>query len=142
MNFSGVLEEFGWSFDSTFQSQLAHIHIKFLQWFHDNDSALELNKMSPATLAAFGLGWYVSDSMTKDEKQKWQKLILEAWGVGEKAAQKGQLRHECAGRGGENRTPDFLLPKQAPYRWATPRLQIQSYHAWPRVKGQMCRIFG
>ena len=42
-----------------------------------------------------------------------------------------------AGRGGENRTPDLLLPKQAPYRWATPRMQMQSYHAWTRAKGQI-----
>ena len=49
--------------------------IKFLQWFHDNDSAIELNKMSPATLAAFGLGWYVSDTLTRDEKQKWQRQM-------------------------------------------------------------------
>mgnify|MGYP004311347939 CR=1 FL=1 len=51
--------------------------IKFLQWFHDNDSAIELNKMSPATLAAFGLGWYVSDTLTRDEKQKWQRQMEE-----------------------------------------------------------------
>jgi hypothetical protein len=49
--------------------------IKFLQWFHDNDSAIELNKMSPTTLAAFGLGWYVSDTLTRDEKQKWQRQM-------------------------------------------------------------------
>ena len=51
--------------------------IKFLQWFHDNDSAIELNKMSPANLAAFGLGWYVSDTLTRDEKQKWQRQMEE-----------------------------------------------------------------
>ncbi len=51
--------------------------IKFLQWFHDNDAAIELNKMSPATLAAFGLGWYVSDTLTRDEKQKWQRQMEE-----------------------------------------------------------------
>jgi len=51
--------------------------ITFLQWFHDNDSAIELNKMSPATLAAFGLGWYVSDTLTRDEKQKWQRQMDE-----------------------------------------------------------------
>jgi len=51
--------------------------IKFLQWFHDNDSAIELNKMSPASLAAFGLGWYVSDTLTRDEKQKWQRQMEE-----------------------------------------------------------------
>jgi hypothetical protein len=49
--------------------------IKFLQWFHDNYSAIELNKMSPASLAAFGLGWYVSDTLTRDEKQSWQKKL-------------------------------------------------------------------
>jgi len=49
--------------------------ITFLQWFHDNDSAIELNKMSPASLAAFGLGWYVSDTLTRDEKQKWQRQM-------------------------------------------------------------------
>ena len=31
--------------------------------------------MSPATLAAFGLGWYVSDTLTRDEKQKWQRQM-------------------------------------------------------------------
>ena len=51
--------------------------ITFLQWFHDNDSAIELNKMSPASLAAFGLGWYVSDTLTRDEKQKWQRQMEE-----------------------------------------------------------------
>ena len=49
--------------------------ITFLKWFHDNDSAIELNKMSPASLAAFGLGWYVSDTLTRDEKQKWQRQM-------------------------------------------------------------------
>ena len=51
--------------------------ITFLQWFHDNDSAIELNKTSPASLAAFGLGWYVSDTLTRDEKQKWQRQMEE-----------------------------------------------------------------
>ena len=49
--------------------------ITFLQWFHDNDSAIELNKMSPASLAAFGLGWYVSDTLTRDEKQAYQRHL-------------------------------------------------------------------
>ncbi len=41
---------------------------------------------------------------------------------GEAAAKENSVGVENAGRGGENRTPDLLLPKQAPYRWATPRL--------------------
>ena len=32
-------------------------------------------KMSPASLAAFGLGWYISDTLTSDEKQSWQKKL-------------------------------------------------------------------
>ena len=31
--------------------------------------------MSPSTLAAFGLGWYISDTLTRDEKQKWQRQL-------------------------------------------------------------------
>ena len=49
--------------------------VTFLQWFHDNDSAIELNKMSPTTLAAFGLGWYISDILARDEKQQWQRQL-------------------------------------------------------------------
>ena len=49
--------------------------IKFLQWFHDNGTAVELQKMSPASLAAFGLGWYFSDTLTRDEKQAYQRHL-------------------------------------------------------------------
>ena len=49
--------------------------IKFLQWFHDNGEAVELHKMSPASLAAFGIGWYFSDSLTRDEKQAYQRHL-------------------------------------------------------------------
>ena len=38
---------------------------------------LELNKMRPTTLVAFGLGWYVSDTLTRDEKQKWHRQMEE-----------------------------------------------------------------
>ena len=31
--------------------------------------------MSPTTLAAFGLGWYIGDTLTRDEKQKWQSQL-------------------------------------------------------------------
>ena len=42
--------------------------IKFMERLNDSDIGVELNKMSPATLAAFGLGWYISDTLTRDEK--------------------------------------------------------------------------
>jgi len=49
--------------------------ITFLQWFHDNGTAVELHKMSAASLAAFGLGWYFSDTLTRDEKQAYQRHL-------------------------------------------------------------------
>ena len=36
---------------------------------------INIQKMSPTTLAAFGLGWYISDNLTRDEKQSWQKKL-------------------------------------------------------------------
>ena len=48
----------------------------FLCWFDVNvGDGLDLRKMSPAALAAFGLGWYISDTLTRDEKQSWQKKL-------------------------------------------------------------------
>ena len=49
--------------------------IKFLQWFDENGADINIRKMSPTTLAAFGLGWYISDTLTRDEKQKWQRQL-------------------------------------------------------------------
>ena len=74
--------------------------IKFLQWFHDNDSAIELNKMSPASLAAFGLGWYVSDTLTRDEKQKWQRQMEEEFNRSIKNQDDDRKAREleCSGR--------------------------------------------
>ena len=36
---------------------------------------INIQKMSPTTLAAFGLGWYISDTLTRDEKQTWQRQL-------------------------------------------------------------------
>ena len=49
--------------------------IKFLQWFDENGADINIHKMSPTTLAAFGLGWYISDTLSRDEKQSWQKKL-------------------------------------------------------------------
>ena len=48
-----------------------------MEWLDESGVGVELNKMSPTTLAAFGLGWYVSDTLTRDEKQKWQRQMEE-----------------------------------------------------------------
>jgi hypothetical protein len=47
--------------------------IKFMEWPDESGIGVELNKMSPITLVAFGLGWYLSDTLTRDEKQSWQR---------------------------------------------------------------------
>ena len=49
--------------------------IKFMEWLDESGVGVELNKMSPTTLAAFGLGWYISDTLTRDEKQSWQNNL-------------------------------------------------------------------
>ena len=49
---------------------------EFIHWFDVTiGDSIDLRKMSPATLAAFGLGWYVSDSLTRDEKQAYQRHL-------------------------------------------------------------------
>ena len=47
----------------------------FLNWSHENGEDIDIQKMSSASLAAFGLGWYISDTLTRDEKQSWQKKL-------------------------------------------------------------------
>ena len=51
--------------------------IKFMEWLNDSGIGMELNKMNPTTLAAFGLGWYISDTLTRDKKQSWQRKLDE-----------------------------------------------------------------
>ena len=43
----------------------AGVLIKFLQWFDENGADINIQKISPTTLAAFGLGWYISDTLTR-----------------------------------------------------------------------------
>lgn len=49
--------------------------VQFLSWLHENGRDIDIQKMSPASLAAFGLGWYISDTLTRDEKQSWQRQL-------------------------------------------------------------------
>ena len=49
--------------------------VQFLTWLHENGLDIDIQKMSPANLAAFGLGWYISDNLTRDEKQSWQRQL-------------------------------------------------------------------
>ena len=49
--------------------------VQFITWLHENGLEIDIQKMSPANLAAFGLGWYISDNLTRDEKQSWQRQL-------------------------------------------------------------------
>ena len=40
--------------------------VKSMMWLHDTGPYVQLNKMSPATLVAFGLGWYISDTLNSE----------------------------------------------------------------------------
>ena len=73
----------------------------FLHWFDVTiGDSLDLRKMSPATLAAFGLGWYVSDTLTRDEKQKWQRQMEEEFNRSIKNQDDDRKAREleCSGR--------------------------------------------
>ena len=49
--------------------------VQFITWLDENGLDIDIHKMSPASLAAFGLGWYISDNLTRDEKQSWQRQL-------------------------------------------------------------------
>ena len=49
--------------------------VQFLSWLHGNGLDIEIQKMSPASLAAFWLGWYINDNLTRDEKESWQRQL-------------------------------------------------------------------
>ena len=49
--------------------------VQFLNWFHGNGLDIDIQKMSPGSLAAFGLGWYIDDNLTRDEKESWQRQL-------------------------------------------------------------------
>ena len=44
--------------------------VKFMMWIYETGTHMRLNKMSPSTLAAFGLSRYISDIFARGEKQK------------------------------------------------------------------------
>ena len=49
--------------------------VQFLSWLHGNGLDIDIQKMSPASLAAFGLGWYISDNLTRYEKESWRRQL-------------------------------------------------------------------
>ena len=49
--------------------------LKFMQWYSNNQSDMRLEKLDASQLAALGLGWYISDNLTRDEKKQWQRHL-------------------------------------------------------------------
>lgn len=45
----------------------------------DNPDYVPLEKLSLPTLASFGLGWYLSDTLTRDEKRRKERELENEW---------------------------------------------------------------
>ncbi len=45
----------------------------------DNPMSYKLEKLSVPSMAAFGLGWYLSDNMTRDAKQSYSRHLENEW---------------------------------------------------------------
>ena len=46
--------------------------LKFMQWYSTNQSDMRLEKLDASQLVAFGLGWYIIDTL---EKKQWQRQL-------------------------------------------------------------------
>lgn len=45
----------------------------------DNPESVKLEKLSVPTIVALGAGWYLSDTLTRDEKQKYGRQLENEW---------------------------------------------------------------
>ncbi len=63
--------------------------MKFLDWFKENNLNTQLSKLSVPSIAGFGLGWYLSDNLTRDEKQRTERNLEREW---ERAEQNQQAK--------------------------------------------------
>ncbi len=45
----------------------------------DNPESVKLEKLSVPTIVALGAGWMLSDSLTRDEKQKYGRQLENEW---------------------------------------------------------------
>ena len=63
--------------------------------------------MSPTTLAAFGLGWYISDTSTRDEKESREKKLDDEFKRSverQDEAKRPNGARRLSGRGGINKS--------------------------------------
>ena len=62
--------------------------MKFLNWYKENNLDTQISKMSLPSIAGVGLGWFLSDNLTRDEKQRTERNLEREW---EKALERSEL---------------------------------------------------
>ena len=75
--------------------------LKFLNWYKSNDLEMRLSKLSVPSIASFGLGWYLSDNLTRDEKQRTERNLEREW---EKAIERAEQNQQAKPKKGKART--------------------------------------
>ena len=67
--------------------------MKFLDWFKENNLDTQLSKLSVPSIAGFGLGWYLSDNLTRDEKQRTERNLEREW---QKAIERAEQNQQAS----------------------------------------------
>ena len=75
--------------------------MKFLDWFKKNNLDTQLSKLSVPSIAGFGLGWYLSDNLTRDEKQRTERNLEREW---EKAIERAEQNQRAKPKKSKART--------------------------------------
>ena len=75
--------------------------MKFLDWFNENNLDTQLSKLSVPSIAGFGLGWYLSDNLTRDEKQRTERNLEREWA---KAIERGEQNQQAKPKKSKART--------------------------------------
>ena len=75
--------------------------MKFLDWFEENNLDTQLSKLSVPSIAGFGLGWYLSDNLTRDEKQRTERNLEREW---ERAIERAEQHQQAKPKKSKART--------------------------------------
>ena len=75
--------------------------MKFLDWFKENNLDTQLSKLSVPSIAGFGLGWYLSDNLTRDEKQRTDRNLEREW---ERAIERAEQNQQAKPKKSKART--------------------------------------
>ena len=75
--------------------------MKFLDWFKENNLDTQLSKLSVPSIAGFGLGWYLSANLTRDEKQRTERNLEREW---ERAIERAEQNQQAKPKKSKART--------------------------------------